>query len=419
MESASSGRVLSDRWRSGSAPVAAGSAAAALGHSSQGPDVPSGSAAPVGRRVHALVLLATAIVAVAAVATSYLLPRWRPEPSPPPAGQIDAQSDSRIQNRLELARSNLQARNYRAAVSFADEVLAIDPTDREAGEIRGEAGAMVDRFDAATADARRLLERNDLAGASRALGVARNIDPIGPGLAELAATLSAAYEKQAQAARKPIAGRSPSSPASSRIARPETPAARSEERAPVAGPPPAPDAAESTAPARPTPPPPVSPLTPAAQEARRDEPVGSTTVAPKPASPRAGSQPPAAQTPQEQAAGSQSPSTPDVDLDDAAIRRIVATYRRAIEAKDLALYRSIKPNMTPADEQAIASGFRAVASQKVDLTILSIEREGSKATVHLARRDTIEASGRHESVESRQTMSLVRESGGWVIVEIR
>jgi hypothetical protein len=97
----------------------------------------------------------------------------------------------------------------------------------------------------------------------------------------------------------------------------------------------------------------------------------------------------------------------------------VTAYKRAIETKDLALYRSIKPNMTPADEQAIASGFRAVTSQKVDLTVLSIEREGSRATVQLARRDTIEASGRRQSVESRQTMTLARTGGGWVIVEIR
>ena len=60
--------------------------------------------------------------------------------------------------------------------------------------------------------------------------------------------------------------------------------------------------------------------------------------------------------------------------DDAAIRAVVAAYARAIESKDLALFRSIKPNLGADEERRIQQGFRAVTSQKVNITIVSIDR---------------------------------------------
>jgi hypothetical protein len=48
------------------------------------------------------------------------------------------------------------------------------------------------------------------------------------------------------------------------------------------------------------------------------------------------------------------------EADDAAIRRIVATYARAIENKDLQLFRSVKPNMSAEEQRRIEEGFRAV-----------------------------------------------------------
>jgi ketosteroid isomerase-like protein len=108
---------------------------------------------------------------------------------------------------------------------------------------------------------------------------------------------------------------------------------------------------------------------------------------------------------------------PAID-DDAAIRAVVATYARAIESKDLALFRSIKPNLGADEERRIQQGFRAVTSQKVNITITSIDRRGDAATLQLQRQDIIEAGGRRQSPESRQTMTLTRSNGTWVIVEI-
>jgi hypothetical protein len=110
---------------------------------------------------------------------------------------------------------------------------------------------------------------------------------------------------------------------------------------------------------------------------------------------------------------------PPVPTDeDAAIRALVATYVRAIESKDLALFRSIKPNLGADEERRIQQGFRAVTSQKVNITITSIDRRGDSASLQLQRQDIIEAGGRRQSPESRQTMTLAKSNGSWVIVEI-
>jgi hypothetical protein len=72
-----------------------------------------------------------------------------------------------------------------------------------------------------------------------------------------------------------------------------------------------------------------------------------------------------------------------------------------------------------ADEQRrIEDGFRAVSSQQVSVTIVSIEQRGQEASVRLRRRDTIQAGGRQQTTDSVQTMTLTRSTSGWVIREI-
>jgi hypothetical protein len=105
--------------------------------------------------------------------------------------------------------------------------------------------------------------------------------------------------------------------------------------------------------------------------------------------------------------------------DEANIRRVVANYARAIEGKDIGLFRSIKPNLSREEERRIQDGFRAVTRQTVSLSIVSIERKGQQAVVALNRRDTIQASGRERTVDSQQTLTLVRAGDSWIISEIR
>jgi serine/threonine protein kinase len=115
----------------------------------------------------------------------------------------------------------------------------------------------------------------------------------------------------------------------------------------------------------------------------------------------------------------ESASPPPAVDDDAAIRRVVATYARAIETKDLALFRTIKPNLSPEEQRRLENGFRAVTSQQVVLTITSIDRRRDEATVAVRRRDIVSAGGRRDTVDSNQTLQLTRTPAGWVVVTIR
>jgi hypothetical protein len=111
------------------------------------------------------------------------------------------------------------------------------------------------------------------------------------------------------------------------------------------------------------------------------------------------------------------PAAP-VEDDEAVIRRVVAAYARAIEGKDLDAFKTVKPNLSAAEQRRLEDSFRAVASQKVDINVLSIERRGSSAAVKVRRRDTLTAGGRSQTSESQQTLTLIRSGAGWVISEI-
>jgi hypothetical protein len=78
----------------------------------------------------------------------------------------------------------------------------------------------------------------------------------------------------------------------------------------------------------------------------------------------------------------------------------------------------VKPNLAADEERRILQSFRAVTSQKVNLTILSIERRGDQASLRLRRQDVIEVVGRRQTAESEQTITLARTAGNWVILEI-
>ena len=94
------------------------------------------------------------------------------------------------------------------------------------------------------------------------------------------------------------------------------------------------------------------------------------------------------------------------------VRRVIASYERAIETKDLELFRTVKPNLSGDEERRLQAAFGSTGSHEVAITILSLQIEGEEAVAQLARRDTLEGS----IISSfPQTLELVRASGGWVI----
>ena len=350
------------------------------------------------------------VAGIGVAALSYLL--WSRIP-PPPIPSAPSESASVAPGRLDLAERSLQAGQFRAAVTYAEEVLVADPDHARARAIRDEANGMVRRFNEAIESARRYAKAGDVRGAARALDEARAIDPVSPAVADVTAALTEQFKGQAEAARLEVQ--------------------RSRAATPPPGPTPAtapatPPAPVKTAPAAPAEPQPEATPSPA-PALPRSSPVGPSsaapvppprTEAPEPVAPPATSAPASVPAPAERPAAPRpsARSTPAAEDDEAAIRRVVATYARAIETKDLAMFRSVKPNLGADEERRIQQGFRAVTSQKVNITIVSIDRRGDQAELRLERQDIIEAGGRRQAQESQQTMALTKTNGNWFIVEI-
>lgn len=97
------------------------------------------------------------------------------------------------------------------------------------------------------------------------------------------------------------------------------------------------------------------------------------------------------------------------------VRGLIDSYERAIETKDLDLFRSVKPNLSADEERRLEVAFQSTGSHEVLIKIVSIEIDGEKAVAQIARRDTLEGS----IVSSfPQTLSLTRGPEGWVIEQI-
>jgi serine/threonine protein kinase len=165
----------------------------------------------------------------------------------------------------------------------------------------------------------------------------------------------------------------------------------------------------------PTLPPPVAP---AAPEEVKQQPPRTTapveqTVAPPTLAPAQQAPPPARPATPEPAP----PAATPVETDDAAIRRVIRVYEQAIEAKDIALYRSVRTNLTRAAETVLMNSFRQIESQEIDIKIESLRIDGRTASARLVRRDTLVTGGRRDVRNSTQTMRFEKTDAGWLIAE--
>jgi hypothetical protein len=98
-----------------------------------------------------------------------------------------------------------------------------------------------------------------------------------------------------------------------------------------------------------------------------------------------------------------------------AVKRLLATYQRAIETKDLGLFRSVKPNLTGEEERRLRKAFDSTKTQQVTITVAGVDCQEKTCVVRLNRRDTLDAT----IVSSfPQTMRLTQAESGLVIEEI-
>jgi serine/threonine-protein kinase len=106
--------------------------------------------------------------------------------------------------------------------------------------------------------------------------------------------------------------------------------------------------------------------------------------------------------------------------DEAAIRQLLASYQRAIESKDMALYKRIQPTLTGAEEHQLTTSFQMIDAHQVEFSNLKMDIRGETATLSLTRRDTFVVKGKAQKpVTNSQTMVLAKGPQGWTIRESR
>ena len=413
----------------------------------------SGPATEVGRRFRPL-LVGGAALALAGVAAAVVWLRPRPNAAPTadaPASQaaqdqLGAISDMVVIGKLELARTDFENRDYAAAIAGAREALQAGRQNAEAKALIAQAERAQRELDAAVAEARAAVGRGDTGRATAALGQVLQLDPRHPVADELKASLNQAFRQQADEARRLsvearaaadkaratslpdyAAARTLATQADASFGREDYTGAaqkffaarngfeaarRAADAARVvaadararcaAAPTPRPTAAAyATAPPPTTAPPSAAPAQPQPTYVPPPSaaPVPQPTIASNPVS-----------TPSLPA-----PATSQPDAGDAAVRRVLADYERAIEGKDINLFRSLMPGLSADAEKRLREAFGAVKSQDVGIAVDSVLVEGDRATVRVHRQDTI--SGR-KMAATQQTFRLARSGGVWQIVSI-
>jgi hypothetical protein len=101
--------------------------------------------------------------------------------------------------------------------------------------------------------------------------------------------------------------------------------------------------------------------------------------------------------------------------DETAIRKLIADYAKAIEGKDLTLFKTVKPNLSSDEEKRAKTAFASIQTQVVKITFLSIDVKDHQAVVKVTRRDTINGS---IPAAFSQSFNLSKGRTGWVIDDI-
>jgi tetratricopeptide (TPR) repeat protein len=109
-------------------------------------------------------------------------------------------------------------------------------------------------------------------------------------------------------------------------------------------------------------------------------------------------------------------AAPNLPTDDrSAVLRLIADYERAIESKDLGLYRRLWPTLSGAQEKSLKNAFDATQQQDVRITLGAVDVKGTQATVRLTRNDVINGK---PVAPIKQTVSLVKQGEVWTIRSI-
>ena len=81
----------------------------------------------------------------------------------------------------------------------------------------------------------------------------------------------------------------------------------------------------------------------------------------------------------------------------------------------MALYRRVKPDLTPEEEKKLREAFKSLHTSRVSVEVDSLEVDGERATARVTRRDTLDGA---TMKPLQRTIRLVRRDGVWTISSI-
>jgi len=399
---------------------------------------------PAPSRLPLVAGAAVALLVVAGVG-GWLWTRSRTPSVAPAATAAQEQSvltEALLSGKVELARADLDNHAYDDAAAHAREALAIDPASAEAKEVLDRALAVKAEVEKAVSDARAAVSRGDTATASEALGRLLTLDRRHPAARDLTRDLNRYARRQAEEARgRAAASRAAAEDASTtrlpahaqaRKVTTEADALFAEERFAEAaakyiesrdafdalkreadaGRAAEAARAEATRVAAARPVPTNIPLTtaPAATAVPTAVPTATPTSIPT-ATPLPATPQPAAAA----AAAASVPSAPARDPQEAAVRRVIADFGRAFESQDIALYRSVMPDLSADGEKKLRESFKNVRYDRVAIEVESVEVNGDEATARVTRQDTV--NGRTQE-QRKLVYRLARAGSAWRIVSM-
>jgi len=395
--------------------------------------------APVASGLGRTILFGGAAVALLAAGAvgGMLVLRGRsaaPVPAAPAGLEPASLTDVYVTNQVELARSDLGVRDYDAAARRAEEVLKVAPGNAGARKVLDDAREAKRQIEETAAEARAAFKRDDVAAASLALGRVMALDPQHPVIGELSAALREHLRPQAEDARRRAdaarkgaeearAGALPGfargqklvGEAGALFQKQDFAAAaqrymegrdaferviREADEARAAAARPSPPSLPTAPPMRAAANPPlvVPTLTPPPTLAPAPTAVPTAAVAAQPIPTPAYVPPPSTPTPARSS--------------EAEVRRVIEEYGRAMQTRDIELYRTLKPDLSADDEKRLREAFKNSRTESVGLRVDSVEIEGAQATVRATRQDVID--GRPTKAVT-QTFRLVRVGPTWQI----
>jgi serine/threonine-protein kinase len=372
-----------------------------------------------------LIGVAVGALLIAAGVTAFLR---RPQATvPPPAdSQARAMVSVALEAQLEAARRSYEFKDLEGAMAGAEKALQLDPGNAEAQSLLRNARTSFEEVEGLARTAREAAASGDLDGASQALSKVLALMPKHPVAGELSVQLASRFKAKADVASKDmgraseaarqagassfraygqaaaLAGRAQLAYRDARYTEAAQLFSEAQRGYEVSRR----DALALAAKPNPTP---VATTAVAAPTPRSEIPTATIVPAPLPTLTQAPPEPVVAAP---ASPPLQSRPTPN---DEAAVRQMLTSLKRAIEEKDLALYKRMRPGLTADEEKRLRDSFSNVASQQVDYGVDSVSFDGDKATLHVTL--TARVSGK-ANPPVRQVMRLVRSDSGWVIDQI-